>query len=108
MNEMDTNKSIANMHGWSKHTPIDASHLLGGVQYIFRFENGYGASLINHSGSYGNEIAVLKFYGPSVDDWDFEFDNPIADNKVIGHLTPQGIEDTLDAINALPGKELEA
>jgi len=108
MNEIDTNKNVDNLKGWSKHTPIHRRYLHAGSQYIFRFENGYGASLINHSGSYGNEIAVLKFFGPGVDDWDFEFDNPIADNNVLGHLTPQGIEDTLDAIKALPGKELEA
>ena len=41
---------------------------LGGAHYIFKFPNGYGASVIKHIGSYGFsedlwELAAIKFHG---------------------------------------------
>lgn len=68
----------------------------GGIQAIFRFENGYGASVINHSGSYGVELAVLRFTGEGTDDWELCYTTPITDdvigwiqdeNELFGYLT---------------------
>ena len=65
-------------------------NLHDGRQYVFRFMNNYGASVVKHSGSYGCyndlwELAVLKFIGPGVWDWDLDYDTEITDD-VIGHL----------------------
>ena len=62
-----------------------------GVQYEYTFPNGYGASVIRHSYSYGGkqglwEIAPLdkdgEFIGQSLLGWD---------DDVQGHLTNGGI-----------------
>jgi len=64
-----------------------------GQQWIFRFENGYGASVIKHYGSYGFEddlfeLAVIYFDDNSKADpkWFLSYNTPITDN-VIGYLT---------------------
>lgn len=77
--------------------------LLGGVQYIFKFENGYGASVIKHIGSYGHEhdlweLAVIRFYRD--DDWYLEYDTDIADD-VLGHLTDERVRELFQKIKDL-------
>ena len=91
----------------SKHTPtLERAHPLGmgGFQKLYRFENGYGASLVQFPGSYGLEMAVLKFTGEDTEDFHLCYDTPITDD-VIGHMHDAQIEDTLDAIKALPALE---
>ena len=58
-----------------------------GMQWIYKFSNGYGASVICGPYTYGGEeglfeIAVLKFDG---DKFSICYDTEIT-NKVIGHL----------------------
>lgn len=60
----------------------------GKQQWLFRFENGYGASVIKHWGSYGFEddlfeLAVIKFDG---DDFKLNYETSIT-NDVIGYLS---------------------
>ena len=93
----------------SKHTPIiDRSHpAMSGFQKIYRFPNGYGASVIQTVGSfgafesYGLELGVIEFTG---DKWTLTYETPITDD-VLGHLTPETLEQALDDIAALPTKE---
>lgn len=64
-----------------------------GQQWLFRFENNYGASVIKRYGSYGFEddlfeLAVIKFDKPSklYGSWHFTYDTSIT-SDVIGYLT---------------------
>lgn len=89
-----------------KHKPVvTRKHPagMGGYQKIYRFENGFGASLVEFPGSYGLEMAVIKFTGPDVDSFELRYDTPIT-NDVIGHLTPQSAETTLEMISKLPAE----
>ena len=81
---------------------IETKALLGGVQYKFRFDNNYGASVIKHFGSYGHEadlweLAVLKF---DKDDWDLCYTTPITDDT-IGWLSNSEVWDLLQKIKEL-------
>ena len=70
-----------------------------GVGYVYEFENGYGASVVKHDGSYGGkqglyEIAVLDSTG------DLCYSTPITDD-VIGYATEDKVLDTLHRIRML-------
>ena len=74
-------------------------NLLDGVGYEYKFDNGYGASVVCHSGSYGGnqglyEIAVLDSKG------DLCYDTPITDD-VIGYANEDKVLDTLHRIKSL-------
>jgi len=73
------------------------------VQKIFRFDNGFGASVIRHEFSYGGnaglwELAVIKFnaYG----EFDLVYNTKIT-NNVIGRLTWEEVENLLSKIKRL-------
>jgi hypothetical protein len=70
-----------------------------GIQYIYKAENGYGASIVRHQWSYGGkqglwEVAVL---GP---DGDICYSTPIT-SDVVGHLTDKEVNKLLEQIDAL-------
>ena len=80
-------------------TPVSSTPLYGGTQHIFRFENGYGASVVQHVYSYGGlngswELAVLDENG------DLAYDTGITDD-VIGWLDWADVEVILAQIEAL-------
>lgn len=77
----------------------------GGKQQLFRFENGYGASVVQHSFSYGTEkglweVAVIRFRGKGDLNFSLVYDTPITDD-VIGSLSWEEVEKTLADIEAL-------
>ena len=79
-------------------------NMMNGVQYIFKFENHYGASVIKHDGSYGRdedlwELAVIK-YETDRDKWHLNYGTEITDD-VIGWLTDEGVRDLLKRIKEL-------
>jgi hypothetical protein len=82
-----------------------------GTQRLYRFDNGFGASVVQFSfgaigGSYGVEaglweMAVLRFTGDGIEQFELTYDTPITDD-VIGHLDEVAIQAKLAAIRALP------
>jgi len=72
-----------------------------GTQRIIRFNNGYGASIVNHSFSYGTEMAVIRFNGSNIDNFDLCYTTPITDD-VLGHLSEEDVERYLNLIELLP------
>ena len=76
-----------------------------GIQYLFRFENNYGASVIKHKGSYGHEddlweLAVIEFETEYNDSWDLTYDTPITAD-VEGWLTDEDVRELLQRIKEL-------
>lgn len=71
-----------------------------GTQWIFEFENGYGASVITGGIAYGGkagffELAVLRGN-------ELCYDTPITDD-VVGWLTSDEVNQLLDNIEHLQG-----
>lgn len=71
-------------------------------QWLFEFENGYGASVISGFGAYGNsispyELAVIRWFG---DTFELDYTTPLTDD-VIGWLTEEEVNGLLDKIKAL-------
>jgi len=87
-------RGLATNHLWRTHHNDE-----NGVQRLFKFKNGYGASVVRHKHSYGGseglwEIAVLKDMGRNtqmyddvewLQNYDICYDTPIT-NDVLGWL----------------------
>ena len=70
----------------------------GGIQKVYKFPNGYGASVIRHKGSYGYskglwELAVLN-------EGELCYDTEITDD-VLGHLNDPEVDRYLRRIQQL-------
>lgn len=90
---MEEYKDFQAHNGLVSHKPR-----MDGEQWIFRFSNGYGASVITGGIAYCNEgqpyeLAVLK-HG------ELCYDTPITDD-VIGYLTSDEVFNLLDRIEQL-------
>ena len=71
---------------------------LNGWQKVFKFPNGFGASIINHDMSYGFELALLY-------DGNLVY-HPKITNDVIGGLTPCRARNVLKKIAKLSQNDL--
>lgn len=83
----------------------EVNDVLGGVQYIFRFENNYGASVVKHICSYGHEqdlweLAVILFDGEGDSDFNLCYDTPISED-VEGWLNDENVRNLLKEIKEL-------
>ena len=98
---------------WRKWTEVEGK-TEGWEQRLYKFKNGYGASVVRHKHSYGGskglwELAVLKDMGKNTqmyDDvkwlqtYDICYDTPIT-NDVVGWLKNGDVFDTLVKIGEL-------
>jgi hypothetical protein len=89
------------------YRPYESRDHLGGTQDLYAFESSpYGASVVRHPYSYGApdqyELAVIEFVDAERSDWSICYDTPIT-NDVVGHLTPEEVQETLAQIDALRG-----
>ena len=87
---------------------VSRVHPLGnGTQDIYRFKNGYGASVVKFDGSYGYpnlyELAVVKFYGEEIDAFHVDSTTRITDD-VLGWQTPEDVQAVLKRISRLRKK----
>ena len=85
---------------------LKSNPLNGGIQYLFKADNGYGASIVKHDYSYGGsnglyELAVIKY--ESDEEWHLCYDTPIT-SDVLGHLTEEEVNPTLEEIAKLPNQ----
>jgi hypothetical protein len=72
-------------------------------QHVYRFANGYGASVVKGPYTYGGskgkyELAVIVFEG---DTWHLTYETPIT-TDVIGYLSVPEVAELLVRIAALP------
>ena len=87
------------------YEPYDARPLeSGAVQKLYRFTNGYGASVVKGEHTYGGdeglwELAVLAFNTNG--DFNLCYTTPITED-VEGHLDDNAVEELLAKIEALP------
>lgn len=73
---------------------------LGGEQELYKFDNGYGASVLYGGNAYGGlEIAVLKWAPDGT--YELAYDTPLTDD-VLGYLEPGEVDEVLASIQSLP------
>lgn len=93
-----TTKTITDLDEYK----IEERNLNGGTQTVYRFPNGFGASVIR-GGWYaygGLELAVLTFEDES-NDYHLTYATPITDD-VVGHLDDVSLLATLIKVHDLP------
>ena len=82
---------------------LNTDYINNGVQHRYKFNNGYGASVVKHDFSYGGknglwELAVLDF---TVDkSGAITYHTPITQD-VVGHLAWNNVESILQEIKEL-------
>ncbi|TYC47831.1 hypothetical protein ESZ50_11090 [Weissella muntiaci] len=70
----------------------------------YKFENSFGASVIYGPGSFGLELAVIRYNKDG--SWDIDYSTDITDD-VVGRLTPDELDNLLGRIQALDGGDNE-
>jgi hypothetical protein len=81
----------------STFEPFKTKTHMGGPQRLYRFENGYGASVVQNMYSRGTEMAVIKWSG---NDFRLVYDTPITDD-VINYMDEDEVQETLRRISSL-------
>ena len=61
-----------------REATLERTHRMGGVQKLYRFDNGYGASVVRSQYTYGGkeglwELAVARYTGDGIDDWEIDY-----------------------------------
>jgi hypothetical protein len=87
----------------------ERQHTLGGTQRLYRFPNGYGASVIKNSFSYGGkeglwELAVIRFADDADQKGRIAYDTRITTDAE-GWLTEEDVQRLLKRIKRLKRKD---
>ena len=82
---------------------IHESKINGGIQKIYKFDNGYGASVVRHLFSCGGaqglwEVALLSFDDLS---WHITYREDFANGDVAGYLSDKEVLELLEWIKSL-------
>ena len=77
----------------------DTNFINDGVQHIYKFENGYGASVVKHDYSYGGKSGLWEIAVLDSDD-ELCYHTPITQD-VIGYLAWKKVELYLEEIRQL-------
>jgi len=79
-----------------------------GIQKLYRFDNGYGLSVVKHEYSYGGneglwEVAPLLFNSNNIDDWRMcgKAFGLIDSDDVEGWLTEEKVEEWVELMSNL-------
>ena len=100
MKILDNQREIFKVSSALPHTMTLAEREeLGGLQKIFEFPNGYGASVVIHDFSYGLELALLDVDHNIIQ-------HPDITDDVCGFLNSDTACDLLEKIARLPNKDL--
>lgn len=83
--------------------PAEFTARNGGEQWLFRFPNGYGASVIRSHMSYGSDFGLWEIGVIGVDDR-LDYSTPIT-SDVLGHQSDDDVREVLRAIAELPVAE---
>lgn len=86
---------------------LDQSTAWDNEQWLVKFDNGYGASIVRGPFSYGGteglfEVAVVWFFEDG--GWVIDYETSITDD-VIGYLSMKNLRSLLRDIEALPPKK---
>lgn len=86
--------------------PLFTRKLDGKVQHLYRFSNGYGASIAPSSYGYENERegAVIFWTSESEHGWEFDWTTPVAKGSERLNM-PEGVEAFLTEISELPPRK---
>ncbi|GAA3305983.1 hypothetical protein [Nonomuraea dietziae] len=83
--------------------PVLASATDGRVHHVYRFANGFGASIVRATERSGVELAVVTWESTASADDDYHVtDQTPITNDVVARLTPEELTDLLVRIHALP------
>lgn len=79
---------------------------LGGLQLLYRFDNGFGASVVRFRGSFGGtegkwELAVIHYTGEDEYSFEVRYDTAVT-HSLLGFLSDAEVEELLTKIEALP------
>ena len=83
----------------TKYKPTKVISIYGGLQKVYEFPNGYGASVVCHEYSYGGKMDLWE--GAVIGkDGDICYTTPITDD-VVGFMDLIAVENFLDEVAAL-------
>jgi len=73
---------------------------LGGIQAKKDFPNGFSVSVIKTPFSYGGSVGLYEL--AVLENGKLNYDNPVADGSVRGHLTEEIVEALMNQVELYP------